>query len=119
MKSLVSLILTILLLASCRAANSASADDGSKVHVGIAYDSAGRGDKSFNDMAGAGLDRAKKELLVQATEVTAKAETDEGRAASLRELVRAGSNPVRARRCRAELRQAPRQSARANRSKGR
>jgi basic membrane protein A len=65
-----------------------------RVHVGIAYDSAGRGDKSFNDSAGAGLDRAKKELLVEATEVTAKAETDEGRAASLRELVRAGSNPV-------------------------
>ena len=64
------------------------------VHVGIAYDSAGRGDKSFNDAAGAGLDRARKELLVEATEVTAKAETDEGRAASLRELAKGGSNPV-------------------------
>ncbi|UQU61720.1 BMP family ABC transporter substrate-binding protein [Couchioplanes caeruleus] len=64
------------------------------VHVGIAYDSAGRGDKSFNDAAGAGLDRAKKELLVQATEATTKAETDEGRAAVLRELAKGGSNPV-------------------------
>ncbi|PRY32952.1 BMP family lipoprotein [Pseudosporangium ferrugineum] len=64
------------------------------VHVGIAYDSAGRGDKSFNDAAGAGLDRAKKELLVGATEVTTKSEDDEGRVAALRELVRAGSNPV-------------------------
>ncbi|MBO3737400.1 BMP family lipoprotein [Actinoplanes flavus] len=64
------------------------------IHVGIAYDSAGRGDNSFNDMAAAGLDRAKKELLIDATEVTAQAETDEGRSASLRELVKAGSNPV-------------------------
>jgi basic membrane protein A len=64
------------------------------IHVGIAYDSAGRGDKSFNDMAAAGLDRAKKELLVEASEVTAQAETDEGRAASLRQLVAAGSNPI-------------------------
>jgi basic membrane protein A len=64
------------------------------IHVGIAYDTAGRGDKSFNDAAGAGLDRAKKELLIQATEVTAKAESDTGRAASLRELVATGANPV-------------------------
>ncbi|MEV4703076.1 BMP family ABC transporter substrate-binding protein [Actinoplanes sp. NPDC049316] len=64
------------------------------VHVGIAYDSAGRGDKSFNDAAGAGLDRAKKELLIEATEATTQAETDEGRAAVLRELAKGGSNPV-------------------------
>jgi basic membrane protein A and related proteins len=64
------------------------------IHVGIAYDTAGRGDKSFNDAAGAGLDRAKKELLVQATEVTAESESDEGREAGLRRLVAAGANPV-------------------------
>jgi basic membrane protein A len=64
------------------------------IRVGIAYDSAGRGDKSFNDAAGEGLDRARKELLVETTEATAKAETDEGRSATLRELARAGSNPV-------------------------
>jgi basic membrane protein A len=64
------------------------------IHVGVAYDTAGRGDKSFNDAAGAGLDRAKKELLIEATEVTATAETDEGRAESLRKLARDGSNPV-------------------------
>lgn len=64
------------------------------IHVGIAYDHAGRGDKSFNDMAGTGLDRARKELLVETTETTTKSEDDEGRAAALRELVKAGSNPV-------------------------
>ncbi|OJF09590.1 BMP family lipoprotein [Couchioplanes caeruleus] len=64
------------------------------IHVGIAYDHAGRGDKSFNDAAGQGIDRAKKDLLVQATEVTTKSEDDEGRSAALRELVQAGSNPI-------------------------
>jgi basic membrane protein A len=64
------------------------------IRVGVAYDTAGRGDKSFNDAAGAGLDRARKELLIEATEVTAKQESDEGRAESLRELARGGSNPV-------------------------
>ncbi|MEV6597849.1 BMP family ABC transporter substrate-binding protein [Actinoplanes sp. NPDC051346] len=64
------------------------------IHVGIAYDHAGRGDKSFNDAAGQGIDRAKKELLVEATEVTTKTEDDAGRTAALRELVQAGSNPV-------------------------
>ncbi|MFI7546970.1 BMP family protein [Actinoplanes sp. NPDC049599] len=64
------------------------------IRVGVAYDTAGRGDKSFNDSAGAGLDRAREELLIETTEVTAKQESDAGRAESLRELARGGSNPV-------------------------
>ncbi|MFI5494134.1 BMP family protein [Actinoplanes sp. NPDC051859] len=64
------------------------------IHVGIAYDSAGRGDKSFNDAAGQGIDRAKKDLLIQATETTTKSEDDAGRTAALNELVTAGANPV-------------------------
>jgi basic membrane protein A len=64
------------------------------IHVGIAYDSAGRGDKSFNDAAGAGLDRAKKELLIEATEATTESEDDESRAETLRGLAQGGSNPV-------------------------
>ena len=65
-----------------------------QVKVGMAYDLGGRGDKSFNDAAGAGLDRAKKDLLVQATEVAPKENTDEVRAATLRDLAKAGHNPV-------------------------
>ncbi|MEV4640046.1 BMP family ABC transporter substrate-binding protein [Actinoplanes sp. NPDC049548] len=94
------LAVAVATLAGCTAAPVTVSSDAmtglghETIHVGIAYDSAGRGDKSFNDMAGAGLDRAKKELLVEATEVTTKSEDDEGRAAALRELVKAGSNPV-------------------------
>ncbi|OLB64805.1 MAG: hypothetical protein AUI10_09485 [Actinobacteria bacterium 13_2_20CM_2_72_6] len=65
-----------------------------QVKVGMAYDLGGRGDKSFNDAAGAGLDRAKKDLLVQATEVAPAQSTDDARAAKLRELAKAGHNPV-------------------------
>jgi basic membrane protein A and related proteins len=64
------------------------------VRVGIAYDSAGRGDKSFNDAAAAGIDRAKQELLVEAAEAKTQAETDEAREAALRGLATGGSNPV-------------------------
>jgi basic membrane protein A len=63
-------------------------------HVGVAYDTTGRGDKSFNDAAGAGLDRAERELVVGVSEVTAAANTDDARAASLRELVKDGSGLV-------------------------
>lgn len=92
-------IMTLLLSACTAATVPVSSDDLSglgreAVHVGIAYDSAGRGDKSFNDAAGAGLDRAKKELLIDAIEATTSAETDEARAATLRDLAKAGSNPV-------------------------
>ncbi|WP_433215536.1 BMP family lipoprotein [Dactylosporangium sp. CS-047395] len=64
------------------------------IHVGVAYDTTGRGDKSFNDAAGAGLDRAKQELLVSASEVTAAGNTDDARADALRHLVRDGSGLV-------------------------
>lgn len=93
-------VVAVAALSACSAAPAAVSTQtltglGSEsIRVGIAYDSAGRGDKSFNDAAGQGLDRARKELLVETTEVTAKAETDEGRAASLRELAQGGSNPV-------------------------
>ncbi|MCU7728627.1 BMP family ABC transporter substrate-binding protein [Actinoplanes sp. KI2] len=100
-RRIVAVVLTVALAALSGCANPVTVTTtaltglgSERVHVGIAYDSAGRGDKSFNDAAGAGLDRAKKELLIEATEVTAQAETDEGRAASLRQLVAAGSNPV-------------------------
>ncbi|MBG0568730.1 BMP family lipoprotein [Actinoplanes aureus] len=89
----------VLALAACTATVPISPTDSSglgseTIHVGIAYDSAGRGDLSFNDAAGAGLDRAKKELLVQATEATTEAENDQARAETLRGLAQGGSNPV-------------------------
>ncbi|WIM98589.1 BMP family ABC transporter substrate-binding protein [Actinoplanes oblitus] len=91
--------LTVLLTACSAAMVPVSPTDSSglgreTVHVGIAYDSAGRGDKSFNDAAAAGIDRAKQELLVEASESKTQAETDEARAEALRGLAAGGSNPV-------------------------
>lgn len=65
-----------------------------RIRVGLAFDTAGRGDNSFNDAAGAGLDRAKEELAVAATEVSPAADTDAARAAELHGLAESGHNPV-------------------------
>jgi basic membrane protein A len=57
---------------------------GAPVQVGLVFDIGGRGDKSFNDAAYAGLERAQKELGAQFTTL----ETSEGsdREAQLRQL---------------------------------
>ncbi|MDQ1646382.1 MAG: basic rane protein, partial [Cryptosporangiaceae bacterium] len=61
--------------------------------VGLAYDIGGRGDKSFNDSAANGLDKAKKELGATADEVSPnQAGTD--RADKLKGLVDSKKNPV-------------------------
>ena len=65
-----------------------------KVKVGLAYDIGGRGDKSFNDSAAAGLDLAKKNLKVTAREVTVTAGSDSEREDKLRLLARGGFNPI-------------------------
>jgi basic membrane protein A len=65
------------------------------VKVGLAYDIGGRGDKSFNDAAAAGLDKAKTELKVDTKELSAaKGETDADKEARLRLLAQGGYNPV-------------------------
>jgi basic membrane protein A len=66
MKSLFTAVLTfsVLLMAACRAANSASADDPSKVHVGIVFDIGGKDDRSFNAAAWQGVQRAAKDLPI-------------------------------------------------------
>lgn len=67
----------------------------SGVKVGMAYDIGGRGDKSFNDSAAAGLDQAKTELCVETKELSAVPnETDAQKAARLTLLAQAGYNPV-------------------------
>jgi basic membrane protein A len=60
--------------------------------VGVVYDITGRGDKSFNDAAGAGLDKAKKELGVTASESTPTGDGD--RAERVQGLVDAGNDLV-------------------------
>jgi len=67
----------------------------SSVKVGMAYDIGGRGDKSFNDSAAAGLDQAVKQLCVGAKELSAVPnETDAQKAARLTLLASAGYNPI-------------------------
>ena len=75
-------------------ATSASASK-SSVKVGLAYDIGGRGDKSFNDSAAAGLDKAKTELGIEIKELSAtKGETDADKEQRLRLLAQGGYNPV-------------------------
>ena len=71
-----------------------SATAASKVKVGLAYDIGGRGDKSFNDSAAAGLDAAKKKFGVTAKEVTVTTGSDSERTDKLRLLAKAGYNPI-------------------------
>jgi basic membrane protein A len=68
---------------------------GEEVKVGMAYDVGGRGDKSFNDAAAAGLDKAKAELGAETKELEAKiGETEDQREERLRLLAQGGYNTV-------------------------
>jgi len=67
----------------------------SDVKVGLAYDIGGRGDKSFNDAAAAGLEKAKSEFGIEAKELEAKpGETDAQKEERLRLLAQGGYNTV-------------------------
>lgn len=58
------------------APNNLSKDAGKPIRVGIVFDTGGRGDKSFNDSAWAGLERAQKELGAEPKTVESKSEKD-------------------------------------------
>jgi basic membrane protein A len=65
------------------------------VKVGLAYDIGGRGDKSFNDAAYAGLQRVEKELKLDVKDVEAKeGESDNDKIQRLTLLAQSGYNPV-------------------------
>lgn len=65
------------------------------VKVGLAFDIGGRGDKSFNDAAAAGFDKAAKEFSLEKKELAAKdGEVDADKEARLKELADAGYNVV-------------------------
>jgi basic membrane protein A len=67
----------------------------SDLKVGLAYDIGGRGDQSFNDMAAAGLDKAKKEFGGESSESEAQAdESDAAKEDRLTQLADAGYNPI-------------------------
>jgi basic membrane protein A len=66
--------------------------DGSDVKIGLLFDITGRGDKSFNDAAAAGLDQAKEDFGVTGTESTPTSDSD--RAERLNLLVSEGNDLI-------------------------
>jgi basic membrane protein A and related proteins len=65
------------------------------VKVGLAFDIGGRGDKSFNDSAAAGLDRVKNELNIETKELAAVVgESENDKYSRLKLLCDAGFNPI-------------------------
>src|SRR5512139_2512671 len=65
------------------------------VKVGLAFDIGGRGDKSFNDSAAAGLDRVKSDLNLEVKDLAAVAgETENDKYSRLKLLCSSGYNPV-------------------------
>ncbi len=71
---------------------------GSNLKIGLAYDIGGRGDKSFNDSAAMGLEKAQSQLNLKkenVKELSARAnETDADRAQRLELLAKGGFNPI-------------------------
>ena len=97
----------VLGLTACGSSSGGSGDTGSTgsgsgssapssdLKVGMAYDVGGRGDKSFNDLAAAGLDKAKSDLGVDIKELSAvNGETDAQKADRLTLLATSGYNPI-------------------------
>ncbi|MCW2596536.1 MAG: Nucleoside-binding protein [Jatrophihabitans sp.] len=65
------------------------------VKVGLAYDVGGRGDKSFNDLAAAGLEKAKASLKIATKELSAvQGESDAQKTDRLTLLAQTGYNPI-------------------------
>ena len=70
-----------------------SASAAPALKVGLAYDVGGRGDRSFNDAAAAGLDKAVAELGATKEELSPNASGSD-RGDNLRQLAQDGFNPV-------------------------
>ncbi|MEU2711065.1 BMP family ABC transporter substrate-binding protein [Streptomyces sp. NPDC007205] len=74
---------------------SSSSGGGKGVKIGLAYDVGGRGDRSFNDSAARGADKAVKDFGGSIKELTAKtSDTEADREQRLSDLADAGYNPI-------------------------
>jgi len=82
----------IAVLAGCQSQKKPEGSAAGGYKVGLVFDVGGRGDKSFNDAAAAGLDSAKKELGIDAPEVMEPGEGGD-RESALRQLA-AGPSQV-------------------------
>lgn len=75
--------------------SSSSSSGGKGVKIGLAFDVGGRGDRSFNDSAARGADKAKSEFGGEIKELTAKtSDTEADREQRLSDLAQAGYNPI-------------------------
>ncbi|MFJ4782985.1 BMP family protein [Streptomyces sp. NPDC088794] len=75
--------------------SSASSGGDKGIKIGLAYDVGGRGDRSFNDSAARGADKAEKEFGGSIKELTAKSsDTEADREQRLTDLADAGYNPI-------------------------
>ncbi|MEU9389232.1 BMP family ABC transporter substrate-binding protein [Streptomyces sp. NPDC048324] len=75
--------------------SSSSGGGGKGIKIGLAYDVGGRGDRSFNDSAARGADKAEKEFGGSIKELTAKtSDTEADREQRLTDLADAGYNPI-------------------------
>jgi basic membrane protein A and related proteins len=81
-----------LVAASCGDDSSDSGSGGDGPKVGIAFDTGGRGDGTFNDSAARGADKAKSELGASVDEL--EATNAEDRKPNLETLTKNGDNPV-------------------------
>ena len=92
MKGLLLLTLLLALVGCGSGSRPASEPAADAFNVGLVFDVGGRGDKSFNDAAYAGLERAEKELGIRFTTL----ESGEGadREAGMRQLAAGGSKLV-------------------------
>jgi basic membrane protein A len=98
MKAAALLLAGSLALAACASNGSGNAASGSSasggdLKIGLAYDTGGRGDKSFNDSAYAGAEAAVNELGGDVTELTPNADAS-NRVDLLTQLADDGKNPV-------------------------
>jgi len=85
----------VLAVAGCSSSKKSGGGEKKTLKVGLAYDVGGRGDKSFNDLAAAGLDKAKKDLNIQTKELSAViGENDQQKADRLTLLATSGYNPI-------------------------
>jgi basic membrane protein A len=90
---LIALLAVLALVASACGGGEGAGDEGADVLVGLAYDIGGRGDKSFNDSAAAGLDRAKEDFGIEAQELEPTA-GGENREENLQLLAEAGADLI-------------------------
>ena len=96
MRAAAVLAVAVMGLAACGGASGSGGNSGkATLKVGLAYDIGGRGDKSFNDGAYAGLQKVESALDVQVKDLSAKAnEPASDKEERLRLLADSGYNPV-------------------------